>query len=110
MQSNWFEEQGKAWRASLELLHSSGWSAELTSSAIPLVIEGRLPGGVAFAFYAKDDSAELGVGGPDPGDIPEWAVSENFAAAGWISPEQGMPLIQRLYERYLKEYPGSGNA
>ena len=67
-----------------------------------------MPDGELFALYATDDVVEFGVGGPDPGDMPEWTAAENHEDASRLGPVDGMAILRRLYDRYQTEQPDLG--
>jgi len=110
MKENWYQKQSEGWRMALEGLRSSGWVLELTSAAYPVMIEGSLPSGDKFAVYAKEDYVEFGVGGSDPGDIPEWAIREDYPEASWLPPDDGMAILHPGLVRSHMVRPSSSRA
>ncbi|TYC02111.1 hypothetical protein FXF53_10395 [Micromonospora sp. WP24] len=84
-------------------LRSEGWDAQVTCSAAPVQMEGRLPSGERFYFRGRHSDVTLAVGGDDPADIPEWERSESRQEASWLPAAEGEAIVRRLASRYLEQ-------
>lgn len=92
-----------SWLQLAATLRSEGWEANLTCTAAPVQMEGRLPDGELFYFRARHRDVSLGIGGNNPTDIPEWEECELHHTASWLSAAEGEAIIRRLARRYLEQ-------
>lgn len=107
MATSWAELDAE-WRAAVRELDDQGWEAEVLSAGAPVQVVGVLPSGERFYFRARWDEVSLAVGGDEPCDVPdsEWVGHESYADAGpcgasALPSDDGLRLLQLLYERYL---------
>lgn len=98
----------QAWQEVIVALRREGWVAEITCSAAPVQIEGRLPGGQQFYFRARHGDATLAVDGDDPSDIPEWERSERHEEASHLPADDGEDIIRRLAGSFSAGDPTEG--
>jgi len=108
--AGWATAHEQGWQDVVAVLRREGWVAEVTCSAAPVQVEGRLPGGRPFYFRARHGEATLAVGGDDPADIPEWERSERHEMASHLPPDDGENIIRRLASRYFAGDPTAGVA
>jgi hypothetical protein len=93
-------EHRAEWLAAVATLQAEGWTAELTCTAAPVQVEGRLPSGDLFYFRARHDEALLAIGGPDPADVAAWEHSERHPGASYLPAQEGLAIIRRLARRH----------
>jgi len=103
--AGWASTHEQAWQDVIAVLRREGWTAEMTCSAAPVQIEGRLPGGQPFYFRARHGDAMLAVGGDDPADIPAWERSERHAMASYLPADDGEHIIRRLARSFAAGDP-----
>jgi hypothetical protein len=94
--AGWALAHEQAWNDVIAVLRQEGWVAEMTCSAAPVQVEGRLPDGRRFYFRARHSEATLAVGGDDPSDVPEWERSERHEMASHLPADDGEDIIRRL--------------
>jgi hypothetical protein len=88
------------WLAALAVLEAQGWRAQLTCSAAPVQVEGRLPGGELFYFRARHDEACLAVEGEDPADLPDWEQCNAHPEASYLTADDGLAILSALADAY----------
>jgi hypothetical protein len=108
--TGWASAHEQAWQNVIAVLRREGWVAEVTCSAAPVQIDGRLPGGQPFYFRARHGEATLAVGGDNPSDIPNWERSERHEMASHLPPDDGEDIIRRLANSFAASDPTEGVA
>jgi hypothetical protein len=87
--------------SALNELRAEGWQVEMTCQAAPVQLAGRIPDGTEFYFRSRHDDALLAIGGEDPAARGEWEAEIPFTDASWLTAEDGLPIIRRLFAEYM---------
>jgi hypothetical protein len=104
--TGYYLELERGWEKELARLRMAGWVVHVLTGAIPLQLEGETPTGERFYVRAKEDDLMLAIGGADPSDCAPWERALPHADASYIPAAEGIPLIVRLYEDFVREtYP-----
>jgi hypothetical protein len=81
-------------------LNDVGDRADLTCSAAPVQVEGRLPGGEKYYFRARHGEVCLAVGGVDPSNGAAWERCEDHPDASYLPAGDGLAIMRRLAWAY----------
>ena len=98
--SPWLQEQIEEWERALARLQAEGWTAELTTSAAPVQIQGFLPTGEQFYFRSRHHEASMAIGGDDPADGAPWNAFEICEDASYLPADRGLDIILRMWGQY----------
>jgi hypothetical protein len=99
--SSWADAHQRAWDAALATLREAGWRVEMTCFAAPIQLEGVLPCGEQFYFWARHDEVLLAVGGTEPSDSAPWERSVSYGKLGaeeasYLPAQPGLRLLLDL--------------
>jgi hypothetical protein len=97
-------EPAAAWQPLLAELSAQGWEVELTCSAAPVQLEGRVPTGETFYYRCRHNTCSLELGVTD--ESSDWegelAVDGEFAAS-YLDPDEAVRILLRLHARWRAE-------
>lgn len=92
-----------AWRRVLAGLRAQGWDVELTGTAAPVQLVGRVPSGEAFYYRCRYELCELDIG---PDDELAWAGEEQLEGeytASYLEPDEAIRILLHLHTRWRTE-------
>ncbi len=102
----------REWQAAAQTLRSADWTVQITCTAAPVQIEGRLPSGERFYLRARHDEVMLAIGGDDPAEAPEWVGMFTYGevggyAASYLPADQGLAIIVHLAQQFGEGAPSA---